>query len=221
MIGSERRAIVWDRVEHLAFRPGNPEFWLRLYSQFLRKLLQLEPEWHRDGSKRNFHITELKIICEYRCENSDSYVACLKRMDGCSAITIWSVHVDSNYLSKSSLNRAGVDYPKTEIDTHLRSDIDSVLKGMLFHPRNHSHLSKFDIKTAGDIIPGCGMLRGEDIRVTGAAFNGFVFLYHLAYQLCVVSKETRKNEKTRLADLFMNAIRNNQYMNPKDLFNEH
>ena len=158
---SERRAIVWDRVEQLAFRPGNPEFWLRLYPQFLRKLLQLEPEWHRDGPKRNFHITELKIICEYRCENSDSYVVCLKKMYDSSATTIWSVHVDSNYLSKSSLNRAGVDYPKTEIDTNLRSDVVSVLEGMLFHPRNHSHLSEFDIATAGDMAPACGMLKGK------------------------------------------------------------
>ena len=219
MTGNERRAITWDRVEQLAFRPGNPEFWFQLYPQFLRKLLQLEPEWHRDGPNRIFHITELKLICEYRVANSDAYVASLKKMDGSAAITIWSVHVDSNYLSKSSLNKAGVDYPKTEIDTHLRSDIASVLEGMLFHPRNHSHLSKFDISTAGDMVPGCGMLKGEEIRVTGAAYNGFVFLYHLAYQLCVVSKKARENEKTRLIDLFEASMKNNSTVTAKVLFN--
>ncbi len=219
MTENERRAIVWDLIEQLAFRPGNPEFWFQLYPQFLRKLLQLEPEWHRDGPNRNFHITELKLICEYRVENSDAYVAHLKKMDGSAAITIWSVHVDSNYLSKSSLNKAGVDYPETEIDTRLRSDIASVLEGMLFHPRNHSHLSAFDISTAGDIVPGCGMLKGEEIRVTGAAYNGFVFLCHLAYQLCVVSDQARDNEKMRLVDLFERSISDKQNVNARDLFN--
>jgi hypothetical protein len=219
MTENERRAIVWDLIEQLAFRPGNPEFWYQLYSQFLRNLLQLEPEWHRDGPNRNFHITELKLTCEYRVENSDAYVACLKKMVGSAAITIWSLHVDSSYLSKSSLNKAGVDYPETEIDPHLRSDIASVLEGMLFHPRNHSHLSAFDISTAGDMVPECGMLKGEEIRVTGAAYNGFVFLYHLAYQLCVVSKKARENEEIRLIDLFKASITNNSTVTAQDLFN--
>ena len=90
---------------------------------------------------------------------------------------------------------AKVDYPAAEIDTHLRSDIESVLDGMLFHPRNHAHLSTVGFATAGDTDPSCGMLKADDIRVTSSANNGFVFLYHLAYQLCVVSKIARANEK--------------------------
>ena len=219
MTENERRAIVWDLIEQLAFRPGNPKFWFQLYPRFLRKLLQLEPEWHRDGPNRNFHITELKLICEYRVEDSDAYVARLKKMDGRAAITIWSVHVDSNYLSKSSLNKAGVDYPETEIDTHLRSDIASVLEGMLFHPRNHAHLSAVGFTTAGDTDPSCGMLKAGDIRVSSSAYNGFVFLYHIAYQLCVVSDQARVNEKTRLIDLFETSIRTKQKVNARELFN--
>ncbi len=51
------------------------------------------------------------------------------------------------------------------------------------------------------------MLKADNIRVNSSAYNGFVFLYHLAYQLCVVSNKARDNEKTRLIDLFESAIR--------------
>jgi len=214
---TERRAIVWDLIEQLAFHPQDKEkSWLRCYSKQLRHLLQLEPVWIRDGSQGLFQIAELKIACKYKIENLNAYVACLKKTE--DERTIWSVHADVAYLSKAALHMAGVNYPKTEIDTHLRSDIVDVLEGMLFHPRYHAHLSCVGFTTAGDIDPSCGMLNSYDIRVSSSAYNGFVFLYHLAYQLCVVSKEARAEEKTRLIGLFENAIRNNLTVNALDLF---
>ena len=60
-------------------------------------------------------------------------------------------------------------------------DIPSVLEGMLFHPRNHAHLSDVGFKTAGDTDSSCGMLKADDIRVSSTAYNGFIFLYHIAY----------------------------------------
>ena len=208
MTETERRAIVWDLIEQLAFRPWDKEkSWLRYYSIQLRHLLQLEPVWIKDGSQGLFQIVELKIACEYKIESPDAYVACLKKTE--NERTIWSVHADAAYLSKAALHMAKVDYPETEIDTHLRSDIANVLEGMLFHPRNHAHLSAVGFTTAGDTNPSCGMLKAGDIRVSSSAYNGFVFLYHLAYQLCVVSKEARGEEMTRLIDLFEDAIRSN------------
>ena len=218
MNDNKRRAIVWDRIEQLAFRPWDKaKSWLRDYSKQLRHLLQLEPVWIKDGSQGFFQIAELKIACEYKIESPDAYVAWLKKTE--DERTIWSVHADAAYLSKAALHMAEVDYPETEINTHLRSDIASVLEGMLFHPRNHAHLSAVGFTTAGDTDPSCGMLKAGDIRVSSSAYNGFVFLYHLAYQLCVVSKEARAEDKTRLIGLFENAIRNNLTVNARDLFN--
>ena len=152
MTETERRAIVWDLIEQLAFRPCDKEkSWLRCYSKQLRHLLQLEPVWIRDGSQGFFQIAELKIDCEYRIECPNAYLVCLKKTE--DKRTIWSVHADAAYLSKAALHMAEVDYPATEIDTHLRSDTSSVLEGMLFHPRNHAHLSAIGFTTAGDGDP--------------------------------------------------------------------
>ena len=215
---TKRRAIVWDLIEQLAFRPRDKEkSWLRYYSIQLSHLLQLEPVWTKDGSLGFFQIAELKIACEYKIESPNAYVACLKKTE--DERTIWSVHADTAYLSKAALYIAEVDYPETEIDTHLRSDITSVLEGMLFHPRNHAHLSAVGFTTAGDNDPSCEMLKADDIRVSSSAYNGFVFLYHLAYQLCVVSDQARDSEKTRLIGLFAKAIQNNLTVNARDLFN--
>ncbi len=51
--------------------------------------------------------------------------------------------------------------------------------------------------------------------MSSSAYNGFVFLYHLAYQLCVVSKDARNNEKRRLVDLFEDAIKKDAIKNEK------
>ena len=218
MTETERKAIVWDLIEQLAFRPWDKDkSWLRYYSIQLRYLLQLEPVWIKDGSQGRFQIAELKIACEYKLESENAYIAFLKKTE--DERTIWSVHADAAYLSKAALHMAEVDYPETEIDTHLRSDIVSVLEGMLFHPRNHSHLSAVGFTTAGDTNPSCGMLKAVEIRVSSSAYNGFVFLYHIAYQLCVVSDQARDNEKTRLIDLFETSIRNKQKVNARELFN--
>lgn len=220
MTETERRAIVWDLIEQLAFHPRDSKknSWLRSYSNQLPHLLQLEPAWIKEDSSQGlFQIAELEIACEYKIESQHAYVACLKRTE--EERTIWSIHADATYLSKAALHMAEADYPEREIDTHLRSDIASVLEGMLFHPRNHAHLSTVGFTTAGDTDPSCGMLKADNIRVSSSAYNGFVFLYHLAYQLCVVSKEARAEEKTRLIGLFENAIPNNLTVNARNLFN--
>ncbi len=209
---------MWDLIEQLAFRPlDNEQSWLRCYSKQLHNLLQLDPVWIKDGSQGRFQIEALRIACEYKIEGENAYVAFIKETENQKAI--WSVHADADYLSKAALHMAEAIYPKKEIDTYLHSDITSVLEGMLFHPRNHSHLSDVGFATAGNIDPSCGMLKSDEIRVSSAAYNGFVFLYHLAYQLCVVSKEARVKEKTRLIGLFENAIRKNQKVVARDLFN--
>ena len=104
------------------------------------------------------------------------------------------------------------------MDQHLRSDVEKVLSGMLFHPRDHAHLSDVGFKTAGDISPACGMLKSKYIRVTSSSHNGFVFLYHLAFQLCVVSKDARDKEKHRLIGVFEAAIRDDAKVDFTDLF---
>ena len=204
-----RLATVWDLIEHSAFCPKNENNWLRCYSQQLSNLLQLEPTWIDAQLRGQFQINTLNIGCTYGIESSETYVVSLTRL-GNGVMPFWSTHVDSSCVGKAELFAGAVDYPPDEINTHLRSDIEKVLEGMVFHPRSHAHLSEVGFQTSGDIDPSCGMLKAKEIRVTGSAQNGFVFLYHLAFQLCVVSKEAREREKARLVDLFETAIKGNQ-----------
>jgi len=217
MNDNKRRAIVWDLIEQSAFRPSTPGSWLRRYSLQLRNLLQLQPIWTKDGSHAHFEIAELRIACKYRIEGQNAYIVHLTKTE--DERRIWSIHADADYLSKAALHMAEVDYPDDEVGTHLHSDITNVLDGMLFHPRNHTHLSYIGFKTAGDDDASCRMLKAENIRVSGSAYNGFVFLYHLAYQLCVVSKNAREDEKLRLINLFENSIKEKiKNVSARDLF---
>ena len=68
MNDNKRRAIVWDKIECLAFHPKSPESWLGVYAKTLHGLWGLEPMWGRfarndhfdnwsfsDGSPRSNH----------------------------------------------------------------------------------------------------------------------------------------------------------------------
>ena len=50
------------------------------------------------------------------------------------------------------------------------------------------------------------LLSPHEVRVSGGIENAFVFLFHLRYQFCLVSEETRHSERSRLVNLFTKAI---------------
>jgi hypothetical protein len=76
---------------------------------------------------------------------------------------------------------------------------------MIFHPRIHTHIKEHGL------MPNApqphGLLDLHEIRIGGGIENSFVFLFHLRYQFCLVSEETRGSEWTRLVNLFTTAIR--------------
>lgn len=90
----------------------------------------------------------------------------------------------------------------------LEGDVETVLNGMIFHPRNHSHGDELGIVSAFKAPPA---LLSKDIRFGGGIENGYVFLTHLRYQLCLLSNEARQTERTRLIQLFSNAIRERRH----------
>ena len=214
----ERRSIVWAMIEKLAFRPAKQadiDTWLYLYEKTMHDLLQLEPGNIRTTHGTSFSVLPLNIICEYHHEQGgDKYEAAIN-VTGDEECLLWTIHVDPIKASKAALYRVHRSFPKQDMG-HLEDDIQNVLDGMVFHPRNHTHLEDCGLKSF--TLAGKG-LKPHEIRIGGAIENAFVFLFHVRYQLCLVSENTRTHERSRLVDLFKMAIMKNKQVSAQKLFN--
>ncbi len=88
---------------------------------------------------------------------------------------------------------------------------------MIFHPRTHTHVEEYGLMLSAP--PPLPLLALREIRIGGGIENAFVFLFHLRYQFCLVSEETRGTERARLVNLFTTAIRGNEaHVPPGELF---
>ena len=210
----ERRSIVWDAIERLAFRPTKPKNWLGVYAKTLHKLWGMESTWNRFGLNNVFDIPFLDLKCDYNIETVEKYSVSL--LSSSTSQHYWQSHVDPRYLSKASLHSANDRYPSQQIP-HLQSDIEAVLNGMLFHPRCHTHLEDVGVRHVQLDRDRSG-LSSHDVRLGGGIENPYVFLFHLRYQFCLVADQVRQAEMQRLIDLFYIAIRdNNSSVSPNDL----
>ena len=123
---------------------------------------------------------------------------------------MWTHHVDHSYFSfpeQSFVQR----YPKRgevkrEIKNmkkcHIEHHIETVLNGLIFHPRAHQHIES--------------PINNHEIRVGGGIDNAFLYLFHLRYQLCPI-QEIRDAERRRIVDLFEDAIRENRIISANEL----
>ncbi|OGV61340.1 MAG: hypothetical protein A2498_01095 [Lentisphaerae bacterium RIFOXYC12_FULL_60_16] len=202
----DRQAVVWDAIERLAFRPSTADRqrWLWCYVRSLRTLWGVEPTDVVTRGNTGFDAWFLGIACNYAIEVPDRYSVTIMNA-AATAPACWCVHVDPDYLSRSALFESCGDYPSQDMDAHLERDVATVLDGMLFHPRNHAHGDAFGIVSQLDRDTS---LTPSEIRLGGGIDNGFVFLTHLRYQLCLLSADGRQTERTRLVRLFTAAIRN-------------
>ena len=215
MNDKKRRAIVWDTIERLAFRPNPPESWLGVYAKTLHKLWGMESVWARFGIDDEFVVTFMNLKCSHFIESVSKYEISL--VHDFSDCLHWQIHVDPGFHSKASLQTTVGKYPHQQMGK-LSRDIDAVLNGMLFHPRCHTHLEDLGVRHV-QLDQDSGGLSSHEVRIGGGIENPYVFLFHLRYQFCLVSDPVRHTEKTRLVDLFENAIRNNGTVSARDLFN--
>jgi len=217
MTEAERRAIVWDTIERIAFLPSSDSdrcAWLGVYAKTLHKLWGMESMWNYFGSNDIFDIPFLYLKCDYTIENAEKYSVSLQ--DSSDSRSYWQNDIDSEYLSKASLHSANGPYPHLQ-RAHLQRDIEAVLDGMLFHPRCHAHLEDIGVRHV-QLDPDSGGLSSHKVRIGGGIENPYVFLFHIRYQFCLVADQIRRTEKKRLIGLFENAIRNNSTVNARDLF---
>ena len=215
---SERRAIVWDTIERLAFRPQKPSRWLGVYAKTLHRLWEVEPVWARLGTEDSFAVDFLDLECCYALPGFSEYSASISRRS--SGATVWQIHVDPDFLSKAALHHTPGSYPHQAVQSHLQCDVEQVLDGMLIHPRNHTHIGELGDGVAAQPDTANGdSLPLHEVRIGGGIENSYVFLFHLRYQFCRVSDRVRHKERTRLIRLFTRAMRDNwQTVSPGDLF---
>ncbi len=215
----ERLAIVWDNIERLAFRPNPSARWLSVYAKTMHRLWGEEPRWNYLRPVDEFFVTFLNLKCCYSIENVEKYSVSLTQNpipDRC----YWQNHIDPDYLSKGSPCSANGRYPLRfgKQREKLPRDIRTVLDGMIFHPRCHTHLGGLGIRHV-QLDQDRGGLSSHEIRIGGGIENPYVFLFHLRYQFCLVAENVRVAEKRRLIGLFEEAIVNrDSAVNARDLF---
>ncbi len=201
----DRQAIVWDTIERLAFRPADGNGWLWCYVRSLADLWGVEKTSVAANKNTEFTFKDLDIKCAYGITAVDHYGVSIAKTD--SVVPVWVVDVSPVYCSRSAYYRPDEHYHAQDKANHLERDVETVLDGMIFHPRNHAHVDKLGIASP----LGESALSSYEIRIGGGIENGFVFLTHLRYQFCLLSAETRQNERTRLIQLFTEAIRQRRH----------
>ncbi|MCD6486124.1 MAG: hypothetical protein J7K35_02185, partial [Syntrophobacterales bacterium] len=138
MNANKRRAIVWDKIERLAFRPNPPTKWLGVYAKTLHNLWGMDQVWARFGPVDKFIVTFLNLKCCHFIESESKYE--FSFVHDSSDCLHWKIHVDPGFLSKASLQTPVDSYPSEKMDKKLYRDVDAVLNGMIFHPCCHTHL---------------------------------------------------------------------------------
>ena len=211
----ERRSIVWAVIERMAFRPdstSSTQTWFALFSNTIHKLWELQPGDVPTERNTAFNVLPLNLICEYSVEAIDKYVTSISSTANQPRL-LFTVHSDPAFVSKAGFHNELRKYPSEEYKS-LEGDVRSILDGMIFHPRNHTHIDEYGLPATSPPL-----LAPHEIRVGGGIENAFVFLFHLRYQFCLVSEEIRYSERNRLVNLFTTAIKGRKTdMSASELF---
>jgi hypothetical protein len=202
---TKRLSIVWHTIERLAFSPAPADRgrWLTVYERTLPKLWGRQVPDVPIRQHSGFDADFLNVACNYTIEAPDRYSITIV-----NAATLppacWHLHVDPIYCSKGAFCDTTGHYPRQDENRHLARDVERVLDGMIFHPRNHAHGDAVGIVSQLGADPA---LPAAKIRLGGGVENGYVFLTHLRYQFCLLSEDARQADRTRLIRLFTEAIR--------------
>jgi len=192
------RGYLWQQVIRLAFSPAGKKEqkkWLRMHSMSLKDFWETDeyPPHPKSNGTITGEFTSSNLLLDYSISDNSNFAVRLVHLSNTKDL-IWTHDVDSGYFAfpiKSILSKygKGKQLPKKGTSKH----VESVLDGLIFHPRVHQHVKS--------------PLNNHEIRIGGGIDNPFLFLFHLRYQLCPIP-EKRNNEKKRLTELFTNAIKN-------------
>jgi hypothetical protein len=209
----ERRAIVWREIESKAFHPFGKkiERWLQIYKRSLPNLWEVaQPLPGKPDDPFDLPISSLQCWFFNGDGSGLKFTAAISAAER----TFWQLEVDSGFYSKTDGLNQTKEYPSEhKNDRDLKSDVETVLDGMLFHPRCHIHGDKLAIPSLDNHA-----LDPHEIRLGGGIENLFMFLAHVRYQFCLVSPDKRNEEQSRLVQLCTAAIAHKSNITPAQLF---
>jgi len=202
------QAYLWQEVTRLGFSPISDKDkmrWLSQYGKSLRDFWEIEeyPTKYDDNELKVFHSA---LMIEYLIKKPidvNKYAISLYYLSNTWEL-MWTHDVDLQYFSFPE-NSLLIKYGKIKKARRnvSSSHIENVLNGLLFHPAIHQHIQS--------------PIDNHEIRIGGGIYNPFVFLFHLRYQLCPI-EDKRNTEKTRVINLFVDAIRNGKQVPAGNLF---
>jgi hypothetical protein len=212
MLDKPTKIYLWTEIERILFEPENKKSdlmsWFKNYHKFTLKLWEKDPE-HFD--KKDFRL--------YLNENFQVYMQIPFKLpkfsiDFSHKNSIQSFHYDnSEYFSKMDLVEVfnnGIEkayFRRIKQVNPTRVEIEAILKSMIVHPDLHVHYYKEnfrELKTDNE---------ANYIRLGFNTNNPFMFLYHLAFQLCDYKNDYKASKKKqeefkRIVDLVEKNLQN-------------
>lgn len=209
------QSYIWKELVYKAFHPvsrTDKKRWLIQYGHSLYEFwgLSAPPDNPVDQSGkltgRVSAPSKFLLDYEYQIDSENKFSVRVRYLASSETVTLFVHDVDNSYFFIPVHNFASTNI-KTDvaINEFKEHHIETVVDGMLVHPAVHQHI----------VLP----IDFHEIRIGGGINNPFQYLFHLRYQLC--PNETRKKEeKSRLIDLFAAAIRRREdqvQISPREL----
>ncbi len=210
MLDNNVKVFYWKAFERILFSPASSndiKKWFKQYHRFVLKLWNKPEDFHK-GKDFEFTLSEsIKITF------STPFDLPKFSVDIDYYGSIQSLHYDDKYFSELDLTSifdsgiSGEELRRVRNIQLSRDDIKLILESMIVHPPIHIHYE--DIS--------------HFVRLGFNTRNPFLFLYHLAFQLCDYKTDFRnsdrkKSEIDRLTGIIERNLANNQRVASGELF---
>jgi hypothetical protein len=212
MLDKPTKIYLWTEIERILFEPTSDKDkkkWFKQYHKFALSLWGKEPEFPTNTEYELFLDEDFQMFFRTPFELPKFSV------DFSYKNSIQSFHYDnSEYFSKIDLVDVFKDgildkayHRKVKQVNPTRGEIEGILKSMIVHPDLHIHYYKETFRE----------LKADNaanyIRLGFNTNNPFMFLYHLAFQLCdyktdYKSSKKKQEEFKRIVDLVEKNLQN-------------
>ena len=204
------KAYLWRDVVRLGFCPSKDierKKWILCYCKNLKKFLGLEEcplnPTGLNPISGNVTIQDLDLCFDYSIFDKSKFNISFLHYPNQRSGFLWKHDVDDQYFSFPEQDfLTKVNQRNAAVKVVQNNNMEAVIDGLICHPRVHQHIRS--------------PIDEHYIRIGGGIDNPYLFLFHLRYQLCP-SLEKRQEERQRLVNLFIRAIKENSRVSAADL----
>ena len=203
------RAYLWQAIIRLGFCPASTkdqQGWLFQYGRSVKEFWEITsypnpPRIENGKIKGIINCTDLlNLSLEYEVNSMHKFNVRYSHTSNSKELKPipWRHDVDGRFFCfppQPFLSRDGQE--KAALKKFVSYDVETVVDGLLLHPKAHQHLE--------------APINNLDIRIGGGIDNPFLYLFHLRYQFCPIPVK-QNSEKDRLVALFSTALRGNSHI---------